>query len=774
MMEPAAHNVINNMIGIAHNYEHNYATTEHLFLALIDNDDVAKLFASHTQLDIVGAVYDAIVYYMEKNNHVYVNHSIQKNTVIKTAKVEEILVHAMALGENTQTPTNTFHILLSLFAKSHDSLPVVLMHKVMGNDICLNIVNDIGRILNYTTDVKVENVNKSNKTLSSNYNKNSTFSTSQKSKVDNDSAIAKYCENLNTKYENGNIDNVVGREQEIIKIIRSIARKNKRNSILVGEAGTGKSAIVEGLVKQIKEGNVPESLKNKVVYSLDVTNLLAGTKFRGDFEERVKNIIDELKSIPDAILFIDEIHTLMGAGASSNGALDASNMLKPALARGEITVIGATTWEEYRQYFEKDKAMSRRFTKVDVSEPTVDEAKEIIRGVAKNYEKFHGVIYSNEALDAAVELSVRYIQNRFLPDKAIDIIDFSGANKKLFEKNPDNMVVTKENIIEAIEKITKIKIESSDGNEIKKLETLSDRLKSSIYGQDTAVDDITEYVLISSAGLREADKPKLSALLRGPSGTGKTELAKQLAKELDMEFIRFDMSEYQEKHSVSKFIGSPPGYVGHGEGAAGDGLLVNAIEKNPRCVLLLDEIEKAHPDVSDILLQVMDYGTLTSSTGKTVSFKNAIVLMTSNLGAREQEKMSIGFTTQQTNHQEEYTNMFFKPEFRNRLDLITNFNHLDETIMSKIVDKFTKEIEKQISDKEIKLQLSETARSFFIDESVKQKMGARPVAHLISSSVKSKLSKILLFGNIEKGSTVYIDYDESEIVLSVKQPENIQ
>lgn len=581
--------------------------------------------------------------------------------------------------------------------------------------------------------------------------------------------LSQFCVDMNERVKNKKITQIIGRENETREVLQALGRKQKRNVVLTGDAGTGKSAIVDGLAYRIVNQQVPEKLKDLHVFSLDVSSVIAGTKYRGEFEERIKAIVQALEILENSVLFIDEIHTIKGTGTGSDGTLDFANLLKPALARGTLRVIGATTDEEYRKFFEKDKAIIRRFARVDVKEPTPEEAKLIVGGTIDVFENYHGVKYEEGVAEAAVDLAVRYIQNRALPDKVFDIIDSVASTKKLY--GTDN-VVTLEDIEAEVSKMTKVPVSSKKDDEFKKYKTLAEDIKKKIYGQDHVVDNVTKKLLVSVAGLRESTKTKLAALLTGTTGTGKTELCKQLALQLGVDFIRFDMSEFQEKHTVSKLIGSPPGYKGYDDGAAGAGALITAVEKSPNCVLLFDEVEKAHPDVINILLQVMDYGTLTSSNGKKVSFRNVIMFLTSNVGAQEMEKTPIGFgqsDTQQDNTAQ--INQFFAPEFRNRLDIIVTFNQLGAEFMEKVVDKFVGELNQQLHDKNITVVLDDSAKKEIVQLAMKKKLGARPVAGLITEHIKEPLGEKMVYEDMLLDNTVAVTINvkyEDKFQLEVK------
>lgn len=564
---------------------------------------------------------------------------------------------------------------------------------------------------------------------------------------------------LTEKAKKGEIDSIIGRQNELDRVIQVLSRRRKNNVILVGEPGVGKTAIVEGLALKIAKGEVPSHLKNFKIFALDMGALLAGTKYRGDFEARMKALINSLYKIKDCILFIDEIHTIVGAGSASGSTVDASNLLKPLLIEGKIRCIGATTYEEYRNYVEKDRALSRRFQKIDVVEPTEEETFEILKGLKSYYEEYHGVNYTQEALKTAVNLSAKYIIERFLPDKAIDIIDEAGAIVRLYQS--ENPVVDEKIIEKTIAKIARIPSQEITLNESERLKTLASDLKSVIFGQDEAVEAVSRVIKLAKAGLKEPQRPIGSFLFTGPTGVGKTELAKQLAQKLGIAFLRFDMSEYMEKHSVAKLIGAPPGYIGFEHG----GLLTEQIRKNPHCVLLLDEIEKAHEEIFNVLLQVMDYGTLTDNTGRKADMRNVILIMTSNIGAREMEKPTVGFgdrSKDQIGKAEESVQRLFSPEFRNRLDAVVRFNPLPEEIVLKIVDKFIKELNEQLMAKNITVEITEKMRRWLAKKGFDPKFGARPLQRIIQKEIKSPLVEEILFGKLSNGGRVIADvFDDS-------------
>ena len=592
--------------------------------------------------------------------------------------------------------------------------------------------------------------------------------TNKKVRDMSDEILAEYCENLNKIALAGTVDPVIGRELELEEITHVLAKRNKSNILMVGDPGVGKTAIAEGLALKIVNGQVPEYLKDYTVYSLDIGSLLAGSKYRGEFEEKLKDVLKALNQKGKTILFIDEAHTMHGAGTGSNSGPDFANMIKPALTKGKIKVIASTTWEEYTQSFEKDRALMRRFYRLTIEEPTPAVAKEILQGLKEHFEEFHGGFISDEAINAAVDLSVRYQTDKKLPDKAIDLIDTACAKLKI---TTEDFVVRKSHIIDAISKFTKIPVEQLDDQAVKNLSNLDSIIKGKLYGQNTAVDEVLDKIYVSRAGLKALNKPVGSFLFLGPTGTGKTELAKLLAENLGMKLLRYDMSEYQERHSIAKLIGAPPGYVGYDDGNLGGGLLISEIEKNPNCIILFDEIEKAHPDVSNILLSLMDEGIVTSSNGKKADCRNSVVILTSNLGSADNERNSIGFgrSLERSGEDDKAVKDFFKPEFRNRLDAVIKFNKLDQISIRKIVEKFVVEMNDLLSDKQIKILLSPSATDYIISQGYDNKMGARPLARKINELIKVPLSKRILFENI-KACTIKVDYTD-KIEFDIKDSE---
>ena len=581
--------------------------------------------------------------------------------------------------------------------------------------------------------------------------------------------LKEYCDDLNEQAKQGKIDPVIGREHELDEISHVLAKRNKSNVLMVGDAGVGKTAIAEGLAKKIVDGDVPDYLRDYTVFNLDIGSLLAGSKYRGEFEEKLKDVIKALNVRGKAILFIDEAHQMRGAGSGSGSNVDFANMIKPALTKGRIKVIASTTWEEYTQSFEKDRALMRRFYRLTVDEPTPAVAKDILRGLRVHFEEFHGGVIDDSAIDAAVDLSVRYQTDKKLPDKAIDLIDTACAKTKLYQTN---WTVSRRNIIDSLSKFTKIPVEqlsSEADGDTSTIQNLEPKIKTRLFGQDSAIETVLEKIYVSRAGLKALNKPVGSFLFLGPTGTGKTELAKLLAENLGMKMLRYDMSEYQEKHSVAKLIGAPPGYVGYDDSNLGGGLLISDIEKNPNCVILFDEVEKAHPDVSNILLTVMDEGIITASNGKKADCRNAILIMTSNLGAADNERNNIGFgrELQKTDEDDKAVKDFFKPEFRNRLDAICKFAKLEKSSMRMIVSKFVIEMNDLLGEKGVRVKLTDSAIEYIIDQGFDPKMGARPLGRKINDLVKVPLSKKILFERLAPNTTVTVDYRDSKLEFDI-------
>jgi ATP-dependent Clp protease ATP-binding subunit ClpA len=583
-----------------------------------------------------------------------------------------------------------------------------------------------------------------------------------------ESALEKYCVDLNEKAEVGDIDPLIGRDQEVERCIQVLCRRRKNNPLLVGDPGVGKTAIAEGLARKVVSGETPAVLAKTTIFSLDMGALLAGTRYRGDFEERLKAVVTELENHTDAVLFIDEIHTVIGAGATSGGAMDASNLLKPALQGGKLRTMGSTTYKEFRQHFEKDRALSRRFQKIDVNEPNVDDTIKILRGIKGYFEDHHNIKYTADAIKAAVELAARYITDRKLPDKAIDVIDEAGAAQHLLAPTKRRKTIGVKEIEAIVAKIARIPPKNVTKDDAIVLKDLEASLKRVVFGQDNAIESLSSAIKLARAGLREPEKPIGSYLFAGPTGVGKTEVAKQLADNLGVELLRFDMSEYMEKHAVSRLIGAPPGYVGFDQG----GQLTDGVDQHPHSVLLLDEIEKAHPDVYNVLLQVMDHGTLTDHNGRSVDFRNVIVIMTSNAGAAEQAKAAIGFGRDRREGEDTAAiERTFSPEFRNRLDAVISFSPLPKDTILQVVEKFVLQLEAQLMDRHVAIEMTTEAASWLADKGYDDKMGARPLSRVIQEYIKKPLAEELLFGKLSKGGLVIVSVKDNKIKLDLKGPE---
>lgn len=743
--------IIQRSYQIAAHRKHELVTLEHLLAALLEDKDIQQLITRNN--GNVGLLKEENDNWLDDaKNHVIVKHDQYqpRHTTLLMNVVKKSKTQSIFSGKQDLSPID---LLLAMYGISDSPASYFLDRYAPSREA-------IVEYLNQSTD----------------------FDNELLDPAESAEILRTYCINLNDRAKKGKIDPLIGRETEVESITQILARRNKHNVIMIGDPGVGKTVIVEGLAKRIVEGDVPETLADKTIWSIDMSSLVAGTKYRGDFEDRMKQIIKALQSSPDAIAFIDEIHMIMGAGAggSSSGSMDAANMLKPALSRGEIRCIGSTTQEEYRKYFEKDRALVRRFQKLDINEPSIEDSKRILQGIAKYYEEYHGVFYESAALDAAVDLTAKHIHDKFLPDKAIDIIDSAAAWQKIKPADKRSDTITKRDIEFEVGRVAKIPVTTVKSSEADKLSRLDKDLKNSVFGQEEAIDRLVDSIYMSRSGLRENDKTLGAFLFTGPSGVGKTEAAKQLAQTLGIEFVRFDMSEYQERHSVSKFIGSPPGYVGYGDGSAGSGLLINTLEKSPHCVLLFDEIEKAHPDVYNIFLQMMDRGMITGSQGKSASARNAVVIFTSNLGAAAMEKELIGFGNTQTRDEDtKAVNTFFTPEFRNRLDAIIKFNKLSKENMTRIVDKFLGQLNELSSKKRVNIVLDVAAKDWLIDKGFDPKMGARPLARVIADYIKKPLSREMLFGKLKDGGAVtvklvdgklefeFLDSNDTETVFDV-------
>jgi ATP-dependent Clp protease ATP-binding subunit ClpA len=738
----------------ANTRRHEYATLEHLLLALTeDQDSIAVMRACGVD---IGKLRKDVTDYIdtELSNLAAARSDDAKPTAGFQRVLQRAAIHVQSSGREEVTGAN---VLIALFSERESHAVYFLQAQEMTRFDAVNFVshgiaknpahNEAKRVSGADADAQGEKVVKKGT-----------------------EALDAYCVNLNRKAVSGKIDPLIGREPEIERTIQILCRRSKNNPLYVGDPGVGKTAIAEGLARRIVHAEVPEVLKDCTIYSLDMGSLLAGTRYRGDFEERLKAVISEIENLAGAILFIDEIHTIIGAGATSGGAMDASNLLKPALASGALRCIGSTTYKEYRSYFEKDRALVRRFQKIDVNEPSVEDSVKILMGLKPYYEKHHKVRYTVEGVRAAVELSARYITDRKLPDKAIDVIDEVGAAQMLLPEHRRRKTIGLKDVEAVIAKIARIPAKSVSRDDREVLRNLETTLKTMVFGQDKAIDALTSAIKLARAGLRDQEKPIGSYLFSGPTGVGKTEVARQLARALGIEITRFDMSEYMERHTVSRLIGAPPGYVGFDQG----GLLTDAIDQHPHQVLLLDEIEKAHPDLFNILLQVMDYGKLTDHNGKNVDFRNVILIMTTNAGAADMAKNAIGFErTHREGEDEDAINRLFTPEFRNRLDAIIPFAPLSTEIIQRVVDKFVIELEGQLADRGVMIELTDAARIWLGRKGYDSRMGARPLARTIQENVKKPLAEELLFGRLAKGGVVRIDVKDGKIVLEypdVKAP----
>jgi ATP-dependent Clp protease ATP-binding subunit ClpA len=715
---------------------HELVTLEHLLAALLEDQDICKIIRkSKGNLEAISKATQE--YLNDNSNHVVVQgaaiqprHTQLLMNVVKKAKTQSLFS-----GRNAMS---SIDLLLALYGIQDSPASYFLDRD------------------GPTKEDVVDQLNQDN------VSDNETVDESDALEI-----LEAYCTNLNRKAENGKIDPLIGREKEVETITQVLAKRNKHNVILVGEPGVGKTQVIEGLAKRITDGDVPNTLKDKTLWGVDIANLVAGTKFRGDFEERMKSIIKAFRSLPDAIMFIDEIHMIMGAGnagGNGGGTLDAANMLKPPLSRGEIRCIGSTTDDEYRKHFEKDRALARRFQKLDIHEPSIEDSKRILRGISRYYEEYHNVSYDPAALDAAVDLTSKHMHGKFLPDKAIDIIDSAAAWQKIQIGTEKNKTITRKEIEFEVGRVAKIPVQTVKTSEVDKLSRLEQDIKSVIFGQDLAVESLSSMIWLGRSGLREVEKTVGAFLFSGPSGTGKTETAKQLAKTLGIEFVRFDMSEFQEKHAVSKLIGSPPGYVGYSDGSTGSGILINTLEKSPHCVLLFDEIEKAHPDVYNIFLQIMDHGMITAQNGKQASARNAIVIFTSNLGAADSERAAIGFgSTEKTDEDIKAINDYFRPEFRNRLDSIVRFNKLSKADMHRIIDKFLSQMNELSRKKRVSIMLDAAAKEWLINNGFDRNMGARPLSRCITNEIKKPLAKEMLFGRLRNGGAVMVHEKEGKL-----------
>lgn len=730
---------------------HEYATLEHLLMALtVDQDALAVLRACGVN---VAEMQQQIESYLETDLSYLVNTQISeaKPTTAFQRVLQRAAIHVQSSGREEVTGAN---VIVALFSERESHAVYFLQNQDMTR---FDAVNYISHGI-----AKVPGANDSARSIPQGADD---LQSDDKPLRQGKEALDAYCINLNEKAKKGKIDPLIGREKEVERTIQILCRRAKNNPLYVGDPGVGKTAIAEGLAKKIEEGDVPEVLLGCTIFSLDMGALLAGTRYRGDFEERLKAVMTELQAMENVVLFIDEIHTIIGAGATSGGAMDASNLLKPALANGGLRCIGSTTYKEYRNQFEKDRALARRFQKIDVEEPSIDDAIRIIKGLKPYYEDHHKVKYTAEAIKAAVELSVRYIGDRKLPDKAIDIIDEVGAAQMLLPAAKRKKTIGVKDIETVIAAIARIPAKAVSKDDKTVLMNLERDLKTMVFDQDEAISVLADSIKLSRAGLRDPEKPIGCYLFSGPTGVGKTEVAKQLSKTLGIELVRFDMSEYMERHAVSRLIGAPPGYVGYEQG----GLLTDKVDQHPHCVLLMDEIEKAHPDLYNILLQVMDYGKLTDNNGKTIDFRNVILIMTTNAGAAQLAKAPLGFQSERrADDDTEEIKRLFTPEFRNRLDAIVPFRALPQSAVLRVVDKFIMQLEAQLSDRRVTILLTDKAREYLAEQGYDPQMGARPLARVVQEKIKKPLAEELLFGKLVDGGSVSVDYMDGKLAFDIR------
>ena len=742
-------------LSLAGDRRHEYATLEHLLLGLVDDGDAATVLrACGVDLDKLRT---DLTEFLDKDlAGLASDRSAEpKPTAAFQRVVQRAAIHVQSSGRDEVTGANT---LVALFSERESHAVYFLQLQDMTRLDAVNFISHgIAKAPGRTSQRPPQGAAGNGDTPEGDREERGRGGAPKQQ-----DGLSAYCVNLNKKALAGKIDPLIGRDQEIERTIQILCRRTKNNPLYVGDPGVGKTAIAEGLAKRIVEKDVPEVLANSTIYALDMGALLAGTRYRGDFEERLKAVVTELEANPGGILFIDEIHTVIGAGATSGGAMDASNLLKPALAQGTLRCIGSTTYKEFRQHFEKDRALVRRFQKIDVNEPSVEDAVKILRGLKTNYEKHHKVSYTDEAIRAAVELAVKYIHDRKLPDKAIDVIDEVGASRMLLPEDKRRKIVTLRDVEEIVAKIARIPPKSVSADDKETLRSLERDLKSMVFGQDKAIEALSAAIKLSRAGLRDAEKPIGNYLFSGPTGVGKTEVAKQLASTLGIELIRFDMSEYMERHSISRLIGAPPGYVGFDQG----GLLTDSIDQHPHAVLLLDEIEKAHVDLYNILLQVMDHGKLTDHNGKTVDFRNVILIMTTNAGAADLTREAIGFgRDNRAGEDEEAIKRIFTPEFRNRLDAIIPFAGLTPEIVGRVVEKFVLQLEAQLADRNVTIEVSSAAKEWLAERGYDRLYGARPLARVIQEHIKKPLAEELLFGKLAHGGAVNVSLKDGKLAF---------
>ena len=751
-------------LDLAKDFSHEYATLEHLLLALTEDADAAPVIRGvGANLNELRATLNEFLT-KEMDSLIVNNLDEARPTAGFQRVVHRAAIHVQSAGK---AEVNGANVLVALFSERESHAVFFLQEQDVSR---LDVVNFISHgIVKYGDLTRLaapghrEHDEEEMDDGSIRYSAGRSKSAKAEAEEESKDPLHLYCQNLNKKAQSGKTDILVGREKEIERAVQILCRRGKNNPLLVGEAGVGKTAIAEGLALRIVRNEVPSVLRNAVIFSLDMGSLLAGTRYRGDFEERMKAVIKSIEKLPGAILFIDEIHSIIGAGSTSGGALDAANLLKPALARGTLRCMGSTTFKEYNNHIEKDRALARRFQKIDIYEPSTEDTIKILRGLKPYYEEHHHVRFLPAAIEAAVELSARYIHDRKLPDKAIDVIDEAGAAQMLLPENKRKKTITVKEIEDIVSKMARMPSKSVTMDDAEVLRNLEKNLKLVVFGQDKAVTEVTAAIKMARAGLRDESKPIGCYLFTGPTGVGKTEVATQLAKCLGMEFLRFDMSEYMEKHSVSALIGAPPGYVGFENG----GQLTDAVDKTPFSVVLLDEIEKAHPDIFNILLQVMDYGKLTDQNGKSVNFRNVILIMTSNAGARETAAAPMGFGREnRAGEDKEAVSKLFTPEFRNRLDATIGFAHLSRDVVKHVVSKFIYKLESQLSERNIIISLSDAACEWLAEKGYDKAMGARPLSRIIADKIKKPLADEVLFGKLSKGGTVKIGVSEGELTFT--------
>ena len=724
---------------------HEYATLEHLLLSLIDDTDAAAVLrACSVDLEVLKK---NLLDYIDRELDNLINEEADecKPTAGFQRVVQRAIISVQSSGREDVTGAN---ILVALFAERESHAVYFLQEQDMTRYDAVNYISH-----GIAKRPGLSDTSKTPRGVDEDQDRSESREGREGENRKKESALDAYCINLNKKADAGRVDPLIGREAEVLRTIQVLCRRHKNNPLLVGDPGVGKTAIAEGLARKIINHEVPEILSSATIFALDMGSLLAGTRYRGDFEERLKQVVKEIENHKDAVLFIDEIHTVIGAGATSGGAMDASNLLKPALSQGSLRCIGSTTYKEYRQYFEKDRALVRRFQKIDINEPSISDTIEIIKGLKPYFEEFHKIKYTSDAVKSAVELSARFIHDRKLPDKAIDVIDETGAAQMLLPENKRKKTIGQKEIEATIATMARIPSKAVSKDDTEVLAHLDETLKRVVYGQDNALQVLTSAIKLARAGLRDPEKPIGCYLFSGPTGVGKTEAARQLSISLGIELIRFDMSEYMERHTVSRLLGAPPGYVGFDQG----GLLTDSIDQHPHCVLLLDEIEKAHQDLYNILLQVMDHGKLTDHNGKTIDFRNVILIMTTNAGAADLARSPIGFTrSRRDNDDNEAINRLFTPEFRNRLDAIVPFSHLPSTVIQRVVDKFIMQLEAQLADRNITIELSDDARNWLVEHGYDEAMGARPMSRIIHQHIKTPLADEVLFGRLKNGGAVRV------------------